>query len=254
MITLSAAKAQLTITKSELITSGSVGVFSCQFELNEDWDNFTPTVVFRAGSETRSVLLGEDNSVDIPWEVLAKSGLTLHIGLYGTSTDGKILPTIWANAGTITGGAYLGDDAFPPTPGAYEQIYQIAKSAQEIAQSVRDDAESGKFGGGGEISFTAECDSPIAANTPVMLIDNFKVKESPGGKAFHCFSKEASENGTVDVIISGIITVSYSGTKPSVGTAVCSADGNGGLKISSSGASVRILSVDADNKLITIKI
>lgn len=141
MITLSATKAQLTITKSELITSGSVGVFSCQFELNEDWDNFTPTVVFRAGSETRSVLLGEDNSVDIPWEVLAKSGLTLHIGLYGTSTDGKILPTIWANAGIITGGTYLGDDAFPPTPGAYEQIYQIAKSAQEIAQSVRDDAE-----------------------------------------------------------------------------------------------------------------
>lgn len=147
MIRLSATKAELTITETETITSGAQRVFECAFTLNSDWDGLNRTAVFRAGTKAVSVLLGDDNTVEIPWEVLQTAGITLRIGLYGTNAAGDVLPTVWADAGMICTGAYLGDDAYPPTPGAYEQLVEIAENAEKIAQSVRDDADKGAFDG-----------------------------------------------------------------------------------------------------------
>lgn len=147
MIRLSATKAELTITETETITSGAQRVFECAFTVNSDWDGLNRTAVFRAGTKTVSVLLGDDNTAEIPWEVLQTAGITLRIGLYGTNAAGDVLPTVWADAGMICTGAYLGDDAYPPTPGAYEQLVEIAENAEKIAQSVRDDADKGAFDG-----------------------------------------------------------------------------------------------------------
>ena len=147
MIRLSATKAELTITETETITSGAQRVFECAFTVNSDWDGLNRTAVFRAGAKAVSVLLGDDNTAEIPWEVLQTAGITLRIGLYGTNAAGDVLPTVWADAGMICTGAYLGDDAYPPTPGAYEQLVEIAENAEKIAQSVRDDADKGAFDG-----------------------------------------------------------------------------------------------------------
>lgn len=147
MIRLSATKAELTITETETITSGAQRVFECTFAVNSDWDGLNRTAVFRAGTKAVSVLLGDDNTAEIPWEVLQTAGITLRIGLYGTNAAGDVLPTVWADAGMICTGAYLGDDAYPPTPGAYEQLVEIAENAEKIAQSVRDDANAGAFDG-----------------------------------------------------------------------------------------------------------
>lgn len=147
MIRLSATKAELTITETETITSGAQRVFECTFTVNSDWDGLNRTAVFRAGTKAVSVLLGDDNTAEIPWEVLQTAGITLRIGLYGTNAAGDVLPTVWADAGMICTGAYLGDDAYPPTPGAYEQLVEIAENAEKIAQSVRDDADKGAFDG-----------------------------------------------------------------------------------------------------------
>ena len=147
MIRLSATKAELTITETETITSGAQRVFECTFTVNSDWDGLNRTAVFRAGTKAVSVLLGDDNTVEIPWEVLQTAGITLRIGLYGTNAAGDVLPTVWADAGMICTGAHLGDDAYPPTPGAYEQLVEIAENAEKIAQSVRDDADKGAFDG-----------------------------------------------------------------------------------------------------------
>lgn len=147
MIRLSATKAELTITETETITSGAQRVFECTFTVNSDWDGLNRTAVFRAGTKAVSVLLGDDNTAKIPWEVLQTAGITLRIGLYGTNAEGDVLPTVWADAGIICTGAYLGDDAYPPTPGAYEQLVEIAENAEKIAQSVRDDADKGAFDG-----------------------------------------------------------------------------------------------------------
>ena len=147
MIRLSATKAELTITETETITSGAQRVFECAFTVNSDWDGLNRTAVFRAGTKAVPVLLGDDNTAEIPWEVLQTAGITLRIGLYGTNAEGDVLPTVWADAGMICTGAYLGDDAYPPTPGAYEQLVEIAENAEKIAQSVRDDADKGAFDG-----------------------------------------------------------------------------------------------------------
>ena len=147
MIRLSATKAELAIVENEVVTSGAQRVFACAFALSEDWDGLNRTAVFRAGTRSVSVLLGGDNTAEIPWEVLQTPGITLHIGLYGAGADGLVLPTVWAEIGMIRPGAYPGGDALPPTPGAYDQLVEIAENAEKIAQSVRDDADKGAFDG-----------------------------------------------------------------------------------------------------------
>ena len=147
MIRLSAAKAELAIVENEVVTSGAQRFFACAFALSEDWDGLNRTAVFRAGTRSVSVLLGGDNTAEIPWEVLQTPGITLHIGLYGAGADGLVLPTVWAEIGMIRPGAYPGGDALPPTPGAYDQLVEIAENAEKIAQSVRDDADKGAFDG-----------------------------------------------------------------------------------------------------------
>ena len=147
MIRLSGAKAELAIVENEVVTSGAQRVFACAFALSEDWDGLNRTAVFRAGTRSVSVLLGGDNTAEIPWEVLQTPGITLHIGLYGAGPDGLVLPTVWAEIGMIRPGAYPGGDALPPTPGAYDQLVEIAENAEKIAQSVRDDADKGAFDG-----------------------------------------------------------------------------------------------------------
>ena len=147
MIRLSATKAELSVAESETITSGAQRVFVCTFALSADWDGLDRTAVFRAGTQSVSVLLDGENTAVIPWEVLQTPGITLHIGLYGSGPDGLVLPTIWAEAGMIRYGAYPGGDALPPTPGAYDQLVEIAKHAEAVAESVRADADAGRFDG-----------------------------------------------------------------------------------------------------------
>ena len=147
MIRLSATKAELAVVENEVVTSGAQRVFACAFALSEDWDGLDRTAVFRAGTRSVSVLLGGDNAAVVPWEVLQTPGITLHIGLYGAGPDGLVLPTVWAEIGMIRPGAYPGGDALPPTPGAYDQLVEIAKHAEAVAESVRTDADAGRFDG-----------------------------------------------------------------------------------------------------------
>ena len=72
---------------------------------------------------------------------------TLEAGVYGTKGGDVVLPTIWASLGTIREGASTGTNTQPPTPDVYSQILETANSAEKIAQSVRDDADAGKFNG-----------------------------------------------------------------------------------------------------------
>lgn len=79
--------------------------------------------MFKAGKESRTVLLDESGECVIPWEALAEyRPLTqLKAGVYG-STDDTALPTTWADLGTILEGVPGdGEGAKPPTPEAWEQ-------------------------------------------------------------------------------------------------------------------------------------
>lgn len=113
---------QLTVRKREPVTSGSVNVYPVQFEFSEDWDGLTRTAVFKAGAETRSILLDDTGKCIIPWEVLSSHGRQLTAGVYGTRDGDVVLPTVWADLGPILYGVTTGEAAQEPTPGAYDQV------------------------------------------------------------------------------------------------------------------------------------
>ena len=130
-----------------MVTSGSVNVYLVQFSFSAYWDGLDKTAVFRAGDTKISVVLDATNRCQIPWEVLENRGRPLESGVYGTKNGTVVLPTIWATLGTIKEGASPGENTQPPTPDVYSQILAAASKAEQIAQSVRDDADSGAFDG-----------------------------------------------------------------------------------------------------------
>lgn len=86
------------------------------------WNDLNKTVVFR-GADTRDVLNVTD-TVQIPWETVAKAGRVLYIGFYGSNADGTVVvPTIWTELGMIQGAADpSGDISAEPTQDVWEQM------------------------------------------------------------------------------------------------------------------------------------
>lgn len=122
MFVLEANKTQLTLIRREAVASGSVNAYSARFSFSDDWNGMTRTVIFRAGTESRSVLLSNDNVAVIPWEVLKKPHVHLFCGVYGTRDGDTALPTIWADMGLIWQGAEPAEnEAQPPMPNIWEQ-------------------------------------------------------------------------------------------------------------------------------------
>lgn len=135
------------VSKSELLTSGSAGI-EAAFRFSADWDGLGKIAVFKGSGVSVDVALTDTTCV-IPAEALAESGMNLYIGVYGTDGTGNIIiPTIWANAGMIRAGTEPGGTTpIEPTPSVVDQILAAATEAAEVAQSVRDDADSGAFDG-----------------------------------------------------------------------------------------------------------
>lgn len=77
--------------------------------------------MFKAGKESRIVLLDESGECVIPWEVLVFPGLPLMAGVFG-SADETALPTTWVSLGVILEGVPGdGEGSKPPTPDLWEQ-------------------------------------------------------------------------------------------------------------------------------------
>lgn len=130
-----------------ILTSGRVGE-QISFTFSPDWDRLLKTAVFIAGKESRDVVLTED-TCNIPPEVLVFPGENLRVGVFGETADKTlVIPTIYASAGIIRPGASpSGMSSTPPTPSWPEQVQAIAVEAISVADSVRSDANEGKFNG-----------------------------------------------------------------------------------------------------------
>jgi len=113
------------------VTSGSVNAYRARFEFSDDWEGLSRTAVFRAGAESRSVMLDETLECTIPWEVLKKPTMNLSCGVCGTRDGDMVLPTVWAHLGTIHPGAAPGDQAQPPTPDLWEQ--ELARKGDALS-------------------------------------------------------------------------------------------------------------------------
>lgn len=118
MFVLYANKNKLTVRQREIVVSGSVNVNTVQFQFSEDWDGLTCTAVFRAGAEFRAAALDEAGRCAIPREVLQMPWVRLMAGVCGKRGEEVILPTIWADLGTVQTGA--ADE--PPGTGSLEQL------------------------------------------------------------------------------------------------------------------------------------
>lgn len=143
MFDLYADKTKLTLRQREPVTSGSVNVYQARFTFSPDWDGLTKTAVFRASEESRSILLDETGTCEIPWEVLKKFGVSLYAGVYGTKGEDVVLPTVWTKLAVILAGASPQDDNPPPTPELWEQ--ELAKKGDALGYT--EDGELGLYSG-----------------------------------------------------------------------------------------------------------
>ena len=146
MIKLNVSAANIAVEEKETLTEGRVGLL-CQFRFTDEWTGLAKTAVFD-GADSRDVILKSD-TVAIPAECLSAEGYSLSVGVYGKNAAGDIvIPTVYATVGKIQRSAYpSGREPAAPTPDVVAQIQQAAANAEELARSVREDADLGKFNG-----------------------------------------------------------------------------------------------------------
>ena len=114
--------------KPKRIISGTVGM-PVEFSFDSQWDGLNKVAVFWAGDVTRTLYITDVNGT-VPWEVLAKPGVWLSVGVHGTSDDGSVvIPTIWANVSAIQPGVTLsGDPSATPAKSIWGEIKSFIES------------------------------------------------------------------------------------------------------------------------------
>jgi len=151
------------VAKSERLTSGRVGMQAALILDSETWSGLDCLVSVRGSGVTRNVpyvgVEGEGvyagriiGSITIPHDCMAQPYSHLLIGIRGVRVEGEttveVIPSIYVDLGVIEQGATHdgeGDSDYEKT--LIEQLLAAAQSAQEIAQSVRNDADAGAFDG-----------------------------------------------------------------------------------------------------------
>lgn len=126
---------------------GTVKYLTSRFELaGDEWDGTIKTAYFENQNtgKKRKQILSDDNTCEVPWEVIADSGM-IKVSVAGERDGFRITTGIeqFYNGKSMCDG----EPSEPPTPDQYDQMIAMATEARDIAQSIRDDAYAGKFGG-----------------------------------------------------------------------------------------------------------
>lgn len=138
------------------ITAGAVGI-KVSTTYNAEWDGLSSTLVcksvpkkFKDETVIVPMAIDADGNSTVPPECLVAEN-KLYIGIDGWSESGDIrIPTIWGYCGTVeesVDDAELSERRPDPTPSEIEQLTTLAQKAAEVAESVRADADAGKFNG-----------------------------------------------------------------------------------------------------------
>lgn len=121
------------------------------FHFPESWNGYAKTAVFRNGEATISVVLNVDdglctgvNECYVPYEVIKAPYFT--VSVFGVSGNSRAT-TPQVRIMVRESGYGEGDVPSEPTPTEFEQLVSLANVTKQIAQSVRDDADSGAFKG-----------------------------------------------------------------------------------------------------------
>lgn len=135
----------LEFTLKPMVASGGVNEDVIEFEFDKLWDGFDTVAVFYRSKRDVFHKKIVNNRCTVPSEVLKAEGI-FYVGVMGvkdsvTRTTNVLRYEI--EHGAITAGV----EPPEPTPSIYESILASVKSAEQLAQSVRDDADAGKFDG-----------------------------------------------------------------------------------------------------------
>ena len=135
----------------ESTVSDSVKFEKIKFNFPREWLGYTKTAVFTNGETTINVVLDGSNTLAtgenecyIPHEVIKCPGFT--VSVFGVDGD-SIATSAKALIKVMESGYVIGENPSDPTPTEYQQIINIISETKSIAQSVRDDADSGLFKG-----------------------------------------------------------------------------------------------------------
>lgn len=108
------------------------------------------------------------------------------------------------------------------------------------------------FNAVGHDFLTFACADTATEGYPCKVSANETVAEAASGDDF-CGIIAAVRNGSARVLFRGYHEVAYSGTTaPAVGYGILVADGDGGVKVATSGREYWILNVDTTNKTVGI--
>lgn len=133
--------------RSEQVTSNSINYSFVEFTFNEEWNDLDKLVIFKKKDKKYEILLDSTNQCNVPHEVL-KDNSSYSIGLIGNRGSELQIATNYYSVKPVLG-AERGETANPPTPSAYQQILELFHQTEEIANSVREDADNHKFDGCG---------------------------------------------------------------------------------------------------------
>lgn len=132
---------KLSLLNKSKPVADSVDYLTLSFSFSTDWDGTAKTAVFTHGDNTYTQLLDSD-SIIVPHEVIASPGFDLSV--YGSVGTKRITADV-INIPVSVSGYKDGQTPEPPTPTVYDQIISLCGDARNTAQSVRDDADNGKF-------------------------------------------------------------------------------------------------------------
>ena len=125
----------------------TLNYLTCHFTFDgSEWENTIKTAYFknRATEKIYSSLIADDGTCTVPWEALTDKG-PIRFSVAGERENYRITTGIesFYNSETV----YGGNPSEPPTPDQYDQMIALAQETKEIAESVREDADAGKFDG-----------------------------------------------------------------------------------------------------------
>lgn len=190
----------LEFTLKPTVASGGVNEDVIEFEFDELWDGFDMVAVFYRSKREVFHQKIVDNRCTVPSEVLRAQGV-FYVGVMGVK-DNVTRTTNVLRYELEHGAITVGVEPPEPTPSIYESILASVKSAEQIAQSVRNDADAGRFNGipgekgdkgdpGSDASVTAENIQTALGYAPV---------------------KDVQVAGS-SVLVDGVANVAYASTK-----------------------------------------
>ena len=120
---------------------GTREYLKAEFSFSEEWDGTVKTAFFRGADGGNHPKLLKDDTCIVPAEALAAPG---RVGVSVSGTLGETIITTDIKSFTVPA-TLSGGTPSNPEPTVWQQILEKVDETRQIAQSVREDAEAGKF-------------------------------------------------------------------------------------------------------------